>query len=155
MHYACLSVQDGVDFWRAAAENALPATKRSWMKCLEKCWQFRRTDIENAHHDDGEDTREARAARRAEMREQRQVEVLAQASMHGPRRGKRQRRSGREEAETEYTSTSDEQGNSDVEVSSRCLIAALLCAAACRRAFSSAAGALAHPQEAQEALLSP
>ena len=117
-------------------------------------WLFRRTDDEDAHHDDNGDTREARAARRAEMREQRQLELMTQASMHGPRRGKRQRRSGREEAEAEYTSTSDEQGNSDVEVSLHCLVAAMLCVAACRRAFPSGVGASAHPQEAQEAKLS-
>ena len=80
---------------------------------------------------------------------------MAQASMHGPRRGKRQRRSGREEAEAEYTSTSDEQGNSDVEVCPRCLEAALPCVEACRRAFLSAVGGPVHPQEAQGAKLSP
>ena len=119
------------------------------------CWLFRRTDDEDAHPDEGGDTREARAARRAEMREQRQVELLAEGGMHGPRRGKRQRRSGRDEAEAEYTSTSDEQSNSDVEVSARSLVAALLCGAVGMRAFSSAVGAPSHSQEAQEAKLSP
>ena len=120
-----------------------------------QCWLIRRTDDEDAHHDDNGDTRESRAARRAEMREQRQLELMAQASMHGPRRGKRQRRSGREAAEAEDTSTSDEHGNSDVEVSPRCLVAALLCVAACRRAFTSAVWVPPHPQETQEAKSSP
>ena len=146
-------------FWpldRAAAEDILSLSKPSLVSCLASrkevagphslpqslyCRRFRRTDDEDVHNDDGGDTREARAARRAEMREQRQLELLAQASMRGPRRGKQQRGSSQEEAEAEYTSTSDEQGHSDIEASSCCPVPALLCVAGCRCAFLSSVGA--------------